>query len=47
VFDATSMREACQLDPELDRLMWEIVAREANERLHHARVQLLDLYGSG
>jgi CRP/FNR family cyclic AMP-dependent transcriptional regulator len=46
-FDALSMREACELDPELDRLMWEIVAREANERLHHARVQLLDLYGRG
>jgi len=47
VFDAASMRTACELDPDLDRLMWEIVAREASERLHHARLQLLDLYGRG
>ncbi|MEN8238575.1 MAG: cyclic nucleotide-binding domain-containing protein [Actinomycetota bacterium] len=47
VFDAAGMRAACETDPELDRLMWEIVAREASERLHHARIQLLDLYGRG
>ncbi len=45
VFDAASMRAACELDPDLDRLMWEIIARVASERLHHARIQLLDLYG--
>ena len=47
VFDATMMRAACEFDAELDRLMWEIVAREASKRLHHARLQLLDLYGRG
>lgn len=46
-FDAATMRAACEFDPDLDRLMWEIVAREASKRLHHARFQLLDLYGSG
>lgn len=45
VFDAAIMRAACEFDVDLDRLMWEIVAREASRRLHHARVQLLDLYG--
>jgi CRP-like cAMP-binding protein len=45
VFDAAIMRAACEFDTDLDRLMWEIVAREASKRLHHARVQLLDLYG--
>jgi CRP-like cAMP-binding protein len=44
-FDAAIMRAACEFDPHLDRLMWEIVAREASKRLHHTRVQLLDLYG--
>lgn len=45
VFDAAIMRAACEFDADLDRLMWEIVAREASKRLHHTRVQLLDLYG--
>lgn len=44
-FDAEKMRQACDEDPELDRLMWQIVAMQASERLHQARVQLLDLYG--
>jgi CRP-like cAMP-binding protein len=47
VFDAAEMRDACAKDPELDRLMWEIIATHASERLHQARVQLLDLYGRG
>ena len=47
VFDAAIMRAACEFDADLDRLMWEIVAREASKRLHHTRVQLLDLYGRG
>jgi len=47
VFDAAIMRAACEFDVDLDRLMWEIVAREASKRLHHARLQLLDLYGTG
>jgi CRP/FNR family cyclic AMP-dependent transcriptional regulator len=47
VFDAAVMRAACEFDADLDRLMWEIVAREASKRLHHTRVQLLDLYGRG
>lgn len=47
VFDAAIMRAACEFDADLDRLMWEIVAREASKRLHHTRVQLLDLYGTG
>ncbi len=47
VFDAAEMREACAADPELDRLMWEIVATQASERLHQTRIQLLDLYGKG
>jgi CRP-like cAMP-binding protein len=45
VFDAAIMRAACEFDARLDRLMWEIVAREASKRLQHTRVQLLDLYG--
>jgi CRP/FNR family cyclic AMP-dependent transcriptional regulator len=45
VFDAAIMRAACEFDTDLDRLIWEIVAREASKRLHHTRVQLLDLYG--
>ncbi len=45
VFDAAIMRAACEFDVDLDRLMWEILAREASKRLHHTRVQLLDLYG--
>jgi hypothetical protein len=45
VFDASVMRAACEFDARLDLLMWEIVAREASKRLHHTRVQLLDLYG--
>ncbi len=45
VFDAAIMRAACEFDTDLDRLIWEIVAREASRRLHHTRVQLLDLYG--
>jgi CRP-like cAMP-binding protein len=45
VFDAPEMRDACARDPELDRLMWEIIATQASQRLHQARVQLLDLYG--
>jgi CRP/FNR family cyclic AMP-dependent transcriptional regulator len=45
VFDAAIVRAACEFDADLDRLMWEIVAREASRRLHHTRLQLLDLYG--
>jgi CRP-like cAMP-binding protein len=47
VFDATMMRAACDFDSDLDRLMWQIIAQEASKRLHHTRVQLLDLYGRG
>ena len=47
VFDAAIMRAACEFDADLDRLMWEIVATEASKRLHHTRLQLLDLYGRG
>ena len=47
VFDAAFMRAECERNPELDRLMWEAVAKEASKRLHHTRIQLLDLYGSG
>ena len=43
--DAAEMRDACASNPELDRLMWEIIATQASERLHQARIQLLDLYG--
>ncbi len=46
-FDAAEMRDTCASDPELDRLMWEIIATQASKRLHQARVQLLDLYGKG
>lgn len=46
-FDAAEMRDTCANDPELDRLMWEIIATQASKRLHQARVQLLDLYGKG
>ncbi|MEN8041993.1 MAG: cyclic nucleotide-binding domain-containing protein [Actinomycetota bacterium] len=45
VFDAAAMRQACEDDPELNLLMWEVVAREASQRLHHTRIQMLDLYG--
>lgn len=47
VFDAANMREVCDRDPDIDRLMWKALALEASKRLHHARIQLLDLYGSG
>ncbi len=47
VFDASFMRAECERNPDLDRLMWKAVAEEASERLHHTRIQLLDLYGSG
>jgi len=46
VFDAVQMREACESNPGLDKLMWRAVAKEASKRLHHTRIQLLDLYGS-
>jgi len=45
VFDAASMRKALEQDCELDRHMWEVLATQASERLHHAWIQLLDLYG--
>ncbi len=45
VFDAAAMRQACDDDPKLNVLMWEVVAREASQRLHQARIQMLDLYG--
>ena len=47
VFDASFMRAECERNPDLDRLMWKAVAEEASKRLHHTRIQLLDLYGSG
>ncbi len=47
VMDASFVRDECERNPDLDRLMWEIVAREASQRLHYARIQLLDLYGKG
>ncbi|RLE14497.1 MAG: Crp/Fnr family transcriptional regulator [Actinobacteria bacterium] len=47
VMDATFVRDECERNADLDRLMWEIVAREASQRLHYARIQLLDLYGKG
>ena len=47
VMDALFVRAECERNADLDRLMWEIVAREASQRLHHARIQLLDLYGNG
>ncbi|MCL1598393.1 MAG: cyclic nucleotide-binding domain-containing protein [Actinomycetia bacterium] len=46
-FNAAEMRDTCARDPELDRLMWEIIATQASKRLHQARIQLLDLYGKG
>jgi CRP/FNR family cyclic AMP-dependent transcriptional regulator len=46
-FDAAFMRAECERNIELDKLMWEAVAKEASKRLHHTRIQLLDLYGSG
>ena len=47
VLDAAFVMAECKRNAELDRLMWEIVAREASQRLHHTRIQLLDLYGKG
>jgi CRP-like cAMP-binding protein len=47
VMDASFVRDECERNPDLDRLMWEIIAREASQRLHYARIQLLDLYGKG
>jgi CRP-like cAMP-binding protein len=47
VFDAAFMRAECERNIDLDRLMWKAVAQEASRRLHHTRIQLLDLYGSG
>lgn len=43
-FDADAVRARCETDRNLSEQMLRIVAREAVERLHATRAQLLDLY---
>lgn len=44
-FDAAKVRAETEVNRELDRILMGVVAAEAVDRLHSARVQLLDLYG--
>ncbi|HEY5578257.1 MAG TPA: cyclic nucleotide-binding domain-containing protein [Acidimicrobiia bacterium] len=46
-FDAVKVRKECELDRELDSRVLRAVAAEAARRLHHTRLQLLDLYEKG
>ena len=43
-FDATTVREECEVDDQLALSVYRTVAAEAVERLHAARVRVLDLY---
>ena len=43
-FDAATVRERCEVDDNLALNVYRTVAAEAVERLHAARVRLLDLY---
>ncbi|MFQ5966641.1 MAG: cyclic nucleotide-binding domain-containing protein [Acidimicrobiia bacterium] len=43
-FDAAAVRKECELDKELSLRVHQAVAAEAARRLHHTRLQLLDLY---
>lgn len=43
-FDAVEVRRRCEEDPALALEVVSVVAREIAERLHRARIQLLDLF---
>ena len=43
-FDAAAVRKECELDKELSLRVYRAVAAETARRLHHTRLQLLDLY---
>jgi CRP/FNR family cyclic AMP-dependent transcriptional regulator len=45
VFDAGCLRQKCEADPALGFHLTQRFARVLDERLHAARIQLLDLYG--
>ena len=45
VFDAVCLRAKCEADPELGFDLAKRVAGVLDERLHAARIRLLDLYG--
>ena len=45
VFDATCLRGKCDDDPKVGYLLMQRVASTMHERIHSARVRLLDLYG--
>jgi CRP/FNR family cyclic AMP-dependent transcriptional regulator len=47
VFDAVCLRAKCEADPELGFDLARRVAGVLDERLHAARIRLLDLYGPG
>jgi CRP-like cAMP-binding protein len=45
-FDAAQVRDLCKDQCELERQLLRGIAKAAATRLHNARTQLLDLYGS-
>jgi CRP-like cAMP-binding protein len=45
VFDAACLRQKCEVDPALGFHLTQRFARVLDERLHAARMQVLDLYG--
>ena len=45
--DASAVIAECKNNSDLDRHLWEIFAVETFHRLHHTRIQMLDLYGRG
>lgn len=44
--DAVSLRAACEADPRLGYLLLQRVAQAMYERLHGARMRMLDVYGA-
>jgi CRP-like cAMP-binding protein len=45
-FDGACLREKCAADPELGYAFLQRIVRVMSDRLHSARVRLLDLYGA-
>ena len=46
LFDAACLRQKCEADPALGFHLAQRFARVLDERLHAARMQLMDLYGN-
>lgn len=46
VLDAVRLREACEADPRVGYLLLQRVAHAMYDRLHGARMRMLDVYGS-